>query len=189
MNLQEMLGDAYKEGMTVDEINEALKDKELPKDNSSEIAKLRDSLTRANAEASQYKKELKEKLSADELKAKEDAEARERMEKELADLRREKSISSYKAKFLENGYDKDLADKSAEALADGDFTTVFSYLNKHLANLEKKFKADDIDRTPKPTGGEVGDQTITKEQFENMSYIQRNELYQKNKDLYDQLSK
>ena len=74
MDLKELLGDNYKDGMTVDEISEALKGITMPKDNSAEIAKLKESVSKANSEASQYKKELNAKLSDDERKAKEDAE-------------------------------------------------------------------------------------------------------------------
>ena len=189
MNLQELLGDAFKDGMTIEEINEALAGKEMPKDSSAEIAKLKDSISRANSEAKKLKDELNAKLSEDERKAKEDAEAREEMAKELESLRREKSISTFKAQFLENGYDSDLASESAEALVGGDYKKVFDNLGKHLANLEKKFKAEKIDNMPKPNGGSGTTPNITKEQFDKMTYKERADLYSTNLELYKELSK
>ena len=190
MDLKEMLGEAYKEGMTLEEVETALAGIETPKpkDNSDEIAKLKESVTRANAEASKYKKELNAKLSADELKAKEDAENLQKLMDERDALLKEKNMSNYRAKFLENQYDKDLAEKSAEALVDGDYKTVFELLGKHLTNMEKKFKAEHIDRTPKPTGGDEGEHIPTKDEFNKMSYTELNKLYREQPEIYKQLS-
>lgn len=186
MNLKEMLGDAYKEGMTAEEIEAALENYEMPKapDNSEEIARLKASVDKATAEASKYKKELNAKLSSDEVKAKEDAEAYQKLVEERDNLLKEKNMSNYRAKFLENGYDKDLAEKSASALVDGNFTAVFDYLGKHMTNMEKKFKSENIDRTPKPSGGDISDHIPTKEEFDKMTYAELNELSRKQPEIY-----
>lgn len=189
MDLKELLGESYKDGMTVEEITEALAGVELPKDNSAELAKLKESVTKANAEASKYKKELSAKLSDDERKAKEDAEKWEQIAKERDELLREKNISTHKAKFLENGFSAELADSSAQAIVDGDFETVFKNLGQYRSEMEKKFKAENIDNMPKPNGGSGKAPEPTQEQFDAMTYNQRVELYQKNKELYEKLSK
>ena len=188
MNLKDLLGDAYKEEMTAEEIAEALKSVEMPKDNSAEIEKLKASVSKANSEAAQYKKELNAKLSDDERKAKEDAEKWEKVLKERDELLKEKNISAHKAKFLENGYTPELATQSAEALVDGDFDTVFKLLGEYRANIEKQFKAENVDKMPKPAGGGQKDTTVTKEQFKNMSYAEMAKLYQENPELYKQLT-
>ena len=189
MDLKELLGESYKDGMTAEEITEALAGVEMPKDNSAELAKLKESVTKANAEASKYKKELSAKLSDDERKAKEDAEKWEQVVKERDELLREKNISTHKAKFLENGFSADLADSSAQAIVDGDFETVFKNLGEYRKSIEKQFKAENVDNMPKPTGGSGSAPEITKEQFDKMSYKELAELYQKNPELYNQLSK
>lgn len=191
MDLKELLGESYKDGMTVEEITEALAGVEMPKadDKSAEIAKLKESVTKANAEASKYKKELSAKLSDDERKAKEDAEKWEQIAKERDELLREKNISTHKAKFLENGFSAELADSSAQAIVDGDFETVFKNLGEYRKSIEKQFKAENVDNMPKPKGGSGGTPEVTKEQFDAMSYNQRVELYQKNQELYEKLSK
>ena len=189
MDLKELLGDNYKDGMTVDEINEALANVQMPKDNSAEIAKLKESVSKANSEASQYKKELNAKLSDDERKAKEDAEKWEQIIKERDELLKEKNISTHKAKFLENGYSAELAESSAEALVNGDFEKVFKDLGVHMNNLEKKFKAENIDSTPKPSGGSHETDVPTKEQFNAMSYKEQLELFKTHPDVYNQLTK
>ena len=191
MDLKELLGESYKDGMTVEEITKALAGVEMPKadDKSAEIAKLKESVTKANAEASKYKKELSAKLSDDERKAKEDAEKWEQVVKERDELLREKNISTHKAKFLENGYSAELADSSAQAIVDGDFETVFKNLGEYRKSIEKQFKAENVDNMPKPKGGSGGTPEVTKEQFANMTYMELVSLRQKNPELYEQLSK
>ena len=188
MNLQELLGSAYKEGMTAEEINAALADVSLPEDKSAEMAKLKDAVSKANSEAAKYKKELNEKLSAEEIKAKEDAERWEKLEKERNDLLREKNVAGHKAKFLENGYSAEDAEASATALVDGDYTTVFKYLGQFRENLEKKFKAENINNTPKPQGGGAESVGPTREQFDAMTYTQQLELKRNQPEVYNQLT-
>ena len=72
---------------------------------------------------------------------------------------------------------------------DGDFETVFKNLGKYRSEMEKKFKAENIDNMPKPNGGSGKTPEPTQEQFDAMTYNQRVELYQKNKELYEKLSK
>ena len=188
MDLKELLGESYKDGMTVEEINEALANVQMPKDNSGELAKLKESVSKANSEAAQYKKELNAKLSEEERKAKEDAEKWEKVIKERDELLKEKNISTHKAKFLENGYTAELATSSAEALVNGDFDTVFKNLGTHITNLEKKFKAENIDSTPKPTGGSDIPPKPTKEQFAAMSYTEQLALFNTQPEVYNELT-
>ena len=65
MNIKDLLKDAYKEGMTVEDIENALKDIDLPTDNSAEIDRLKTALSKSNSEAADYKKQLREKMSAE----------------------------------------------------------------------------------------------------------------------------
>lgn len=188
MDLKDLLGESYKDGMTVEEITEALANVSMPKDNSAEIEKLKASVSKANSEAAQYKKELNAKMSEEERKAKEDAEKWEQIVKERDELLKEKNISAHKAKFLENGYSAELAEKSAEALVNGDYDTVFKHLGAFRSSLEKKFKAENIDSTPVPSGGSHEDPAPTKEQFNAMSYTEQLELFKTKPDLYNQLT-
>ena len=47
MNIKDLLKDAYKEGMSVAEIEAALKDIDLPTDNSDEVDRLKNALTKS----------------------------------------------------------------------------------------------------------------------------------------------
>ena len=172
MNIKDLLGDAYKEGMTFEEVETALASITLPTDNSAEIDRLKAALSKSNTEAADYKKQLREKMSAEELKAKEDAEKMEALIKERDALLREKTISGHKAKYLALGYDESLANETAEALANGELDKVFANQKKHNEAVEKKIRADVLKGTPKPEGGN-GSETITKESFSKMSIAEQ----------------
>ena len=168
MNIKDLLKDAYKDGMTLEEINAALEGIELPTDNSAEIDRLKNALSKSNSEAANYKKQLNEKMSAEELKAKEDAEKWEELIKERDALLREKTITEHKAKYLALGYDEKLANDTAEAMVNGELDKVFANQKKHIESVEKKIRADVLKETPKPEGGN-GSETLTKEKFSKMS--------------------
>ena len=168
MNVKDLLKDTYKEDMSAEDILKALEDVELPADNSSEIERLKNALSKSNSEAADYKRQLKEKMSAEELKAKEDAEKWEKIEKERDELLREKAISTNKVRLLALGYDESLADETAEAMANGELDKVFANQKKHIESVEKKIRADVLKDTPKPEGGN-GSETLTKEKFSKMS--------------------
>ena len=186
MNIKDLLKDAYKEGMTLEDIENALKDIDLPTDNSAEIDRLKAALSKSNSEAADFKKQLREKLSAEELKAKEDAEKWEEIVKERDALLREKTIATHKAKFLSLGYDESLANETAEAMANGQLDKVFANQKKHLDAVEKKIRADVLKDTPKPEGGN-GSETITKEKFSQMSIAEQHKYSVEHPEEYKKL--
>ena len=120
------------------------------------------------SELANSKKQLREKMSAEELKAKEDAEKWEELIKERDALLREKTITEHKAKYLALGYDEKLANDTAEAMVNGELDKVFANQKKHIESVEKKIRADVLKETPKPEGGN-GSETLTKEKFSKMS--------------------
>lgn len=153
MNIKDLLKDAYKEGMSVEDIEKALEGIDLPTDNSAEIDRLKTALSKSNSEAADYKKQLREKMSAEEVKAKEDAEKYEEIVKERDALLKEKTIATHKAKFLSLGYDEKLANESAEAIVNGELDKMFTNYKKHLDDNEKRIRAEVLKETPKPEGG------------------------------------
>lgn len=172
MNIKELLGDAYTEGMSVADIEKALEGIEMPTDNSAEIDRLKAALSKSNTEAADYKKQLREKMSAEELKAKEDAEKMEALIKERDALLKEKTISNHKANYLALGYEEKLAQETAEAMVNGELDKVFANQKKHNEAFEKKIRADVLKGTPKPEGG-TGSDEITKEKFSKMSIAEQ----------------
>ena len=186
MNIKDLLKDAYKEGMTIEEINAALEDIDLPTDSSAEIDRLKAALSKSNSEAADYKKQLREKMSAEELKAKEDAEKWDELIKERDALLREKTVAGHKANYLALGYDEKLATETAEAMANGEIEKVFANQKKHLEAVEKKIRADVLKDTPKPEGGK-GSGTITKEIFSKMSIAEQYKFSTEHPEEYKQL--
>ena len=169
--------------MTPEDKVKALEALELEETNDS---KLKEALNKASAEASKYKKELRDKQSEAERLEAERKEADERKDAELAELKREKAIAEHKANFLKVGYSDELATESANAIADGDYSKIFTNLGVFLSEKEKTIKEDLLKSTPKPAGGD-SNQNVTKEQFNSMSYSDRAKLYETNKELYDSL--
>ena len=153
MNIKDLLKDAYKEGMTLEEIESALESIDMPTDGSAEIERLKTALSKSNSEAADYKKQLREKMTDDERKAKEDAEKWAQVEKERDELLREKNVSINKARLLGLGYDEKLAGETAEAMVNGEIDKVFANQKIHLESVEKKIRADVLKETPKPAGG------------------------------------
>jgi hypothetical protein len=186
MNIKDLLKDAYKEGMTLEEIESALESIELPNDGSAEIERLKNALSKSNSEAADYKKQLREKMSADEIKAKEDAEKQEKLQSDYDALLKKVNLSENKAKFLALGYDDALAEETATAMVEGDMEKVFANQKKHIEATVKKVRSDVLKETPKVTGGN-GSQTITKETFRKMSAQERYDFSVKHPEEYKQL--
>lgn len=113
-----------------------------------------------SSELATLKKKTREQLSEEERKKQESAEKLAQMETELASLRKDKTVSEYKAKFLAQGYSEELAAATAAALADGDTATVFANQQKFLDEYTKTVKAENLKGTPRPpagSGSEDGD--------------------------------
>ena len=122
-------------------------------DHSEELERQKAAVTKANGEAAEWKRKHTALLSEDEKKKQEDADKLASMEKELAELRKGKVVSDYKAKFVAQGYSEELADETAKALAEGDMTKVFANQQKFLTDYAKGVKAEALKGTPKPPAG------------------------------------
>lgn len=152
-NIQTLLGDAYKEGMTAEEIVAELENVSLPQDRADEIERLKNAVTRANAEVAEHKRKLKDKMSEDEKKSAEEAERIATIESENKELKKKIAISEYTAKFMASGLDADMASKSAEAAYAGDIDTVIANYNAKIAGVKESVKAELISATPGMKGG------------------------------------
>ena len=159
------------ENMTLEQRLAALESYEMDEpDYSGYVTK--EVFDKTASELANSKKQLREKMTAEELKAKEDAEKIEELTKERDALLREKTISAHKANYLALGYDEKLANETAEALANGELDKVFANQKKHNESVERKIRADVLKETPKPEGG-TGSETITKEMFSKMSIAEQ----------------
>lgn len=186
MKIQDLLKDAYKEGMTLEEINTALADVEIPADQSAEIERLKAALSKSNSENAEWKKKHREALSEEERKAQETADLIAKLQEENATLTRESNVSKHKAKFLGMGYDEALANDAAVAMTDGDMEKLFSYQQKHQEALEKKIRADALKSTPKPVPDKA-DGAMTLDKLRKMSQADRLAFSEQNPDEYNKL--
>ena len=183
MKIKALLKDAYKEGMTLEEIEAALDGVELPADNSSEIERLKTALSKSNSENAEWKKKHREALSEEEKKAQETEELIRKLTEQNESLMRESNVSKHKAKLIAMGYEEALANDTAVAMADGDMVKVSEYQQKHLEAFEKRIRAEALKGT-KPPVSDKGEGAVTLESFKKMSAQERYEFAQKNPDEY-----
>ena len=186
MKIKDLLKDAYREGMSLEDIETALEGIEMPDDMTSEIDRLKNALSKSNSEAADYKRQLKEKMSAEELKAKEDADKWSEMEEKYNALLKKDAISTNKAKLLALGYEESLADDTAEAMFNNDFDKVFANQKKHIESVEKRIKSEILKDTPKPGGGNSSNQ-MTKEKLRGMSSQERYKFSVEHPEEYKQI--
>ena len=184
-NLKDVLGDKYKEGMSFEELM-AL-DIEVPKpDMSGYISKTR--FDEVASEAANYKKQLRANMSDAEAKAAEDAEKYAAIVAERDLLKEERDITKYTQKLMSIGYDDKVASDVATALYKGDTEAVISAMAKFEDAQKKSAVADYVKGTPIPPV-ENAEKTITKAEFRKMSLSEQMEVYEKNPNLYNELTK
>lgn len=156
--LSDLLGKAYKEGMTEDEISAALET--VGQGNEAEVNRLKAALSKVNSEAADYKKQLRTKQTDDEAAAAAQKEEHDRLVQENADLKRSMALSERKAKLLAMGYDENLADETAAAMVDGDMDKVMANQSKYLEVQKKNIQADAMRKTPRPAAGGDGNGSV-----------------------------
>lgn len=155
-NIKDLLGEAYVEGMSAEDQIKALENISLPQDRTDEIDRLIKAKDKANAEAAEYKRKLKDHMSEEEKRNTEEAERIQKIEQENADLKKRIAIADYTSKFLASGLDADTAARSAEAAYTGDIDTVIANYNSRIASVKESVKAELIASTPSMQGGKTG---------------------------------
>lgn len=143
------------EEMSAEDKLKALEEYEfdIPKDNSEEVKNLKESLSKANSQAAEYKRAWREKQTEAERAEAERAEREKAVEEELKSLRRDKTVNGYIAQCLALGYSTDLAQKAAEAMADGNAAEIFACQQEFLEVEKKKIEAAALNMQPTLTSG------------------------------------
>lgn len=126
---------------------------DIPKDNSDEIKNLKESLSKANSQAAEWKRQFREKQTEQERAEAERAEREKAVAEELQSLRRDKAVSGYVAQCLALGYTNDLAKKAAEAMADGNTAEIFACQQEFLVEKQKELEAAALNKQPTITAG------------------------------------
>ena len=108
------------------------------------------------------------------------------MRSEIESLRKDKTVSDHKARFIALGYDEALAAETATAFADGDMEKVFANQKKFLESHDKKIKDELRKGTPRPQGSD-GDAAMTLEKLRAMTPAERYEYSVNNPEKYNEL--
>lgn len=120
-----------------------------------------------SSQLAKAKRELRSKMTEDEQREADRQAQYEAMTAELEGLKKEKTLSTYKASFLAQGYDADLADQAATAMADGDMETVFLVMGKQNKIYEKALRTKLLAETPIPPAGDGNPDKVKEKQEEN----------------------
>ena len=127
---------------------------EVPKQEPPEdVTKLKAALSKANSDAAEWKRQFREKQTEAERAEAERKEHETAVEEELRTLRRDKAVSGYVATCLALGYDKDLALRAAEAMADNDAATVLACQQDFLEAKKKELEAAALGKQPSLSSG------------------------------------
>lgn len=194
MDLKELLGESYKENMTVEEINAALSGKTLVDPETLPKSVSKDVFDKTASELAKYKKDLRalqEKTMTEEEKQKEILEkaalAEQTYKKELSRI---KAIEVFaKGGLTESEYgnllDMAVSDDSEQSVKNA--KNILDLLTARKEAVEKAVKAELLKNTPTPPGGNSGGNT--KEDFAKMTLTEKARLKMENPELYEKMMK
>lgn len=111
-------------------------------DLQKEIEHYKKLVSKANSEAADYKKQLRSKMSEDEVKAAEN----EALLKELEEYKTEKKISEVSKGLMTWGLDSAKADEMAKAYVEGDTTSFLAGGKDFFETVSQKAIADAMDK-------------------------------------------
>ena len=126
---------------------------EAPKDNSEEVKNLKESLSKANSQAAEWKRQFREKQTEQERAEAERAEREKETAEKLASYERKFKVSDLFGQYTLLGYSKDLAQKAAEAMADGNTSEIFACQQAFLEAKQKEIEAAALNKQPTLTAG------------------------------------
>ena len=172
------------ETMSAEEKLAALEALDIPEPDMTGWVK-KEVLDKATSEAAKYKREMRERMSAEEAAQAKAAEDMANIMSELEALREEKSVSEYTAQFLGLGYDEALAKATATALQKGDMGTLFKNHAKFVQGREKVLRAEMLKDTPKPPAGD-GTKVFTKNDFEKMNLVEKAKFAEEHPEQYNE---
>lgn len=122
-------------------------------DGSEENKRLKAAMDKAASETASYKKQLKEKMSAEEIKQQETDNAIKAMEQKIAEYERRERLSQAKTMLLGSGFEDSLSDDAAAAFISGDTAKFSDALKKFRLAIEAQTKSSLMQSTPKMESG------------------------------------
>ena len=115
---------------------------------NAEVDKLKAALSKANSEAAEYKRQLREKQTEQERAEAERLDQERQMREELDSLRKEKQVSDLTAKCVALNFEPDLAAQTANALADGNMDGLFDCLKAFVEATKTRLNNEALNRQP-----------------------------------------
>lgn len=149
-----------------------------------QLEKLKKATDKATAEASSYKKQLRERQSAEEIAAEEKAKQEALRQEEIESMRRELSVSKFEKNFLSLGYGEELANKAAIATYENNTEELFEIQKSFTEQLVKNAKAELVKNMPVSPISNDSNVSMTQEQFNKMSVLEQVELKNRDYELY-----
>ena len=120
---------------------------------NAEIVKLKAALSKANAEAADWKRQLREKQSEAERAEAERQEREKQREARIAELEARERISTYKDKLMEAGIDPAAADLMAKSLPDGVSDEYFAAVKTFNSSQRQAIETETLNKQPKLSVG------------------------------------
>ena len=158
----------------------------------ADMARNKNALDKALREKGEITKKLREKQTAEEAEAEAKAEAEAQRAEREAEM--QKTIATYEAKsmFAEMGLQGQDLETAVNAKIDGDEKTVYSVIVKYFENkYESALKTKEsewLGNRPQVNVGVGENTTLTKEQFDNLTYKEKVELYNTDIETYKRFS-
>lgn len=152
-----------------------------------ENGKLKNAQSNASADASKYKKALQERMSEQERAETETKELIAQLRADNERMKREQEIAVRTAAYVGVGFDEIIAKKAAESYG-SNHDDFMDALKTFLTAHDKALQADALRSTPRPGVGAV-EPTVTKEQFDKMSYRDRVKVFEEQPELYKEFTK
>ncbi len=118
-----------------------------------QIAKMKKAMDKAASDTARYKKQLREKQTAEEIALQEKAEKEAEREEAYQKLLKENTVTKYEKSFLALGYSEELATRAANAQYDGDTEELFKIQQDFQSALLKQKEAEWAKSRPNPQAG------------------------------------
>lgn len=138
------------DNLSADEKVAALLNQEIEVEQTepADVTKLKTSLSKANSEAAEYKRLLREKQTEAERAEADRAEREKALQDELASYRDKERFSSYKSRLMAAGVDPENADLMAKSLPEGVADEYFLATKSFLDNQRQKLLTESINKQP-----------------------------------------
>lgn len=152
-----------------------------------EIARLKRQVDKSSSEAAEFKKKYRESLSETEKASQEKAEAEAKKQEEFESMKKALRINELTENFMDLGYSKEMAKKAATAQAENDTSALLEIQKQFQEKQKRDWETEFLKNRPEIASGTGNAQTISKEDFDKMSLMEKTKLKRENPDEYNRL--